>query len=278
LVELKFAASVGVATLLTGGAATVAVSETINTPTLTAREIISRTEAAYAALSSYSDDGRVEATMNGGTQLSKFTIRLARPELYLVEWTSQSPAGPVTGAMWSTGKGHYLKNRGEQQLPNLQANVTQASLLSQNVAGVLPGAFFGLEWGNTLGAISLAPRRLADEKIGRVDCYVLTRDMGGMTPTIWIGKKDHLIRQVRTVFSGDPVAMPDLTDDQIRELLVAHGDPATQEAIAQMRAGLQTANQAMQQVPMNGLVGQIIETHEHIQVNRKFEPSDFAGD
>ena len=53
-------------------------------------------------------------------------------------------------------------------------------------------------WGNQLDAVTPLAKRQADERIGGVDCYVLTisRYAGG-TNTIWIGRDDGLIHQVR---------------------------------------------------------------------------------
>jgi hypothetical protein len=40
-----------------------------------------------------------------------------------------------------------------------------------------------------------------DEEVGDVDCYVITGESKGETKTLWIGKEDYLIRQIRTMVS-----------------------------------------------------------------------------
>src|SRR6185312_15204993 len=56
-IKIKFAAGIGAIALLAGGAATVAISQTSGPSGPTVQEIASRSQQAYAGLSSYSDEG-----------------------------------------------------------------------------------------------------------------------------------------------------------------------------------------------------------------------------
>ena len=44
------------------------------------------------------------------------------------------------------------------------------------------------------------------ENVGAVSCYVFTKGVLGQTNTLWIGKQDFLIHQVRTIINME--AMP----------------------------------------------------------------------
>lgn len=86
-----------------------------------------------------------------------------------------------------------------------------------------------------------------DEKVGNVNCYVFTRELKGRTRTLWIGKKDCLIHQVRTIMSTE--AMKAALDKSAKI------------------TGIHSQN-----VP-SGMTS--TETHVDIVLNKKFSPSDF---
>ena len=107
--NLKFAIGVGVALLLAGGAATVAISQT-GGGKLTAQEIATQSQEMYAALTSYGDTGRVRIEIAGEKKQSTFSIRLQRPNHYHIEWTNSIESAPrlaSSGVVWSEGKGDF---------------------------------------------------------------------------------------------------------------------------------------------------------------------------
>jgi hypothetical protein len=67
----------------------------------------------------------------------------------------------------------------------------------------VPALFYNLSWGNILNNMSYASPtelvRQTDEPISGVDCYVLEQAIGGWT--LWVGKKDFIIRQYRNFIS-----------------------------------------------------------------------------
>ena len=130
--------------------------------------------------------------------------------------------------------------------------------------------------------------KACDEKIGGTDCHVITSKLdpatlpgGGKLPngrligttmtTLWIGKKDHLIHQTRQTIDSSALAMPTISDPQIKATLEKLKKPATPEAIAAWRAQWEKSMKAAQ----NGTFV-FTQTHENISVNKKFSPSDFA--
>ena len=85
---------------------------------LTPGEIFEKARAAYAALTSYSDQGTIVATLNGLTITTTFKIKLARPNLYRIEWlqTNDSPFSMTTTkpqSVWSAGDGDFLDVLGQ---------------------------------------------------------------------------------------------------------------------------------------------------------------------
>jgi hypothetical protein len=128
--------------------------------------------------------------------------------------------------------------------------LSSATGISGRAASSIPGTFFKMNWGNQLGASMQSAKRKSDEKIGGIDCYVLTQEKGGRTQTLWIGKQDFLIHQIE--------------DDTSAKVL-----KAALEAAAKGHPELQ-AN-------LKSIIGdsKIIQTHTNIVVNKSFAAADF---
>jgi hypothetical protein len=107
-IKFKFVAGLGAAALLAVGAATVAISQISAAEKLTPNQIIEKSRETYADLASYRDDGRSVSELSGMTLTTTFSIRLARPDLYRIEW-SQAVAAMYTnhGVVWSAGAGEF---------------------------------------------------------------------------------------------------------------------------------------------------------------------------
>jgi RNA polymerase sigma factor (sigma-70 family) len=253
-IKFKFAAGVCAATLLAGGVATVALCQTSHDGSqLTVQEIVNRAKDAYAALSSYSDDGKTTSTV-GSTVVAPhtFTIKLARPNLYRVAWRQDSMFYVQAGAAWSAGAGDFLKmGDSTQKCSSQEAALSGATGISGGAAGSIPGTFFKMNWGNQFGPVIKSATRKADEKIGDTDCYVLTEEKDGRTRTLWIGKQDFLIHQIENVTSAE--AMRTMMETEAKK----HPE---------LKLMMLT----------NGQESKSIENHEHIVVNQKFSQADFA--
>jgi hypothetical protein len=91
-------------------------------------------------------------------------------------------------------------------------------------------------------------KQQADEKVGSIDCYVLTGEsQSGETKTFWIGKQDFLIRKVQTVIGANAM--------QAAWNGVADGCPDMVAAL-------------------HGFTS--IETHTNIVLNQQFSRADFV--
>jgi len=257
--KLKFAANVGVAALLAGGAATVAISQTNGSgDKLSREEIFQKSQAAYAAMTSYSDDGKSISVLNGTTITHTFSIKLGRPDFYRVEWeqSTESAFYKSTGekeVIWSEGKGDFLEMLGKARKESSKESAFgSAAGISGRASATIPGTFFSLNSVNELGGSTASAKQKADAKVGEVDCYVFTSESKGRTKTMWIGKQDLLIHQVRIVTSAEAM-----------KAIMAEAAKRNPEMAARMPKTEYSDSTAT-------------ETHEHIVVNQKFSPADFA--
>ena len=256
--KIKFAVGLSVVTLIAGGAATVAISQTSGDGKLATEEIFKNAQAAYASLTSYSDEGKTVALLNGTTITHTFSVKLGRPDFYRIEWVQSSESVGYKSAsdkqvVWSEGKGDFLEMFGHaQKQSDKNSALAGATGISGGAAATVPGTFFKMNWGNQLGGPVAEKKRQADEKVGDVDCYVFNSELKGSTRIMWIGKQDFLIHQVRTVTSA--AAM---------KAMMADAAKRNPEIAARMPKREYTDSTST-------------ETHEHIVVNQTFSPSDFA--
>jgi hypothetical protein len=300
--KLKFAIGVGVVALLAGGAATVAVSQTGGGNTLTPQKIAKQSQAAYAALSSYSDSGKITDEAGGQIIPTTFNIRLQRPNLYRIEWTQTTAYFTNGGTVWSAGSGDLMvMKHGNYNAPpakyrDMESVLSAASGVSGGASSTVPGTFFQQNWGDFLKVLASGRSQLVqqkDEIISGVDCYVVSSSMdsaelpnqgklpdnagkiGKRTTTLWIGKQDYLIHQAQTIVEGASFTLPAMSDATIKRMLEGQKKEATSENMAAMRKQLEAVNKKVQS-SIEG--GKIISTqaHENILVNQKFSPADFA--
>ncbi len=250
--KLKFALGVTAGIILAAGVATVAVSKGNDDDGLTARQILQRLHNAYAALTSYSDTGTSTGTVGTKTVPPiTYSTKLARPNLYRIEWQQDYGFFVQTGMVWSAGSGNFLKMTSEsspEREPNMEGSLGGATGISGGAAGSIPGTFFKQNWGN----INMhSPSREPDAAVGGIDCYVLTQSGGGRTQTIWIGKRDFLVRQIEN----------DTTAKALNAML---------DAEAKKNPELRNAPHTV-----SGDV-KSVQTHENIVINHTYSPSDFT--
>lgn len=259
---------------------------------LTTAGIMDSAVAAYAALTSYSASGKTVSIIDmsgmslpdmpkppGGTTdsgkglkalaqatpqtvMHDFTIALARPGSYRIEWEQKT--GPVTqrGAVWSDGTDNYLMMKPEQysKVQGRDMALAAATGISGGAANTVPSAFFGTGT-NILKTLQDLSRR-PDERVSDEDCYVIEGTLAGtMTMVYWIGKRDFLIRQRQQVLGGT-MKMPEMSDDGIRQSLKSMNQEPTPEAIEKTRNTMKRVAAMTSKIR-----GTITETHTDIEVN-----------
>ena len=106
--KMTLAFVAAVATLIEGGMPAFAISQITTGEELSPNKIFQKVQNVYASLSSYSDEGKIVGTVNGVTLITTFTIKLARPNFYRIEWKQQTPFANLGGVVWSAGDGDFM--------------------------------------------------------------------------------------------------------------------------------------------------------------------------
>lgn len=210
-----------------------------------AKSILHRTYKKYASLSSYSSTGSTVDEVGDGRKLTAtFSMRLGRPNYYLVEYEQHADTFTNKGAVWADGTGDYFANdvagtSFKQPYPNSTENLDMIQGLSGGTSAIVPTIFFpGVKMGERIATwiarllgkqheplrewsdpdrwakVSLATEQ--DGKVGNVDCYVLSAEFRNGHALLWVGKEDFLVHQSR-----EWVKMTDseTTDQMIARLL-----------------------------------------------------------
>ena len=219
----KFALYVIMTALLMVGMMKMARSDDKPADNLSPEEIFKysifiKAQDTYDSLTSYSDKGRsvgIDSSISHsliGPSVITFTTKLARPNLYRIEWgrewsgdLSQGIMKTDKGIVWSAGEGDFLEiGNSPEKLKNQHWALLFQSAQSGGATVAIPGAFFKTHWSNMLETFESDWKRKADEKVGDIDCYVFLKD-DTVKKTLWIGKQDFLIHQIRFVTTDTTV-------------------------------------------------------------------------
>jgi len=264
MTRAKLALCIGVAILLVGGTTTKILSSDGSGDNLTPSEIFKKAQEKYASMTSYSDEGKTVETIdttNSPTFIHTFTIRLDRPSLYRIEWVMNIEMGGITemtaksNAVWSAGDGDFLAMAGDgaEKMPSEEIALSSSKDISGYASSTIPPTFFNLNWGSQLGGSVTDEKQQPDEKVGDVDCYVLTDESKkGITRTLWIGKQDFLIHQIRNVTSPEAMKAMMVEEAKSHPEILAH-------------------------MTQSGILGSTsVETHQNIIENPVLTALDFA--
>jgi RNA polymerase sigma factor (sigma-70 family) len=295
--KLKMAIGIAGGVVLTGGIATIALSQGSHPNGLAARDIISQSKNAYAALTSYSDTAINTSTIPGKPVQSittTSTTKLQRLNLYRLGWKqSLNSVAMSTGVAWSDGAADYWvmgpvgqatesKPEKSKDMQGAMIGATEAS--GGWLASAIPELFFNKSWGGVLSSAEIFKRQ-KDEAVNGFDCYVLTgvinkkdHDTAKLesSATVWIGKKDNLIHKTHVVMK--PIVMattPEVTDEQIKKVLEMQNKPATPEAIAELRPLIAETVKQTQKLMASGSID-YVQTRDQIVVNETYPETDFA--
>ena len=234
--KIKSAIGIGAAALFLSAAVAVALSNKNFNDKFdpAAVAILNKVFEKYGSLTNYSDTGFSIEEMNGQRRTNTFTIQLGRPDLYRIEWKYAAQEN-FDGAIWSMGAGdfefltHKFPNypipasQFYKRLNTPDSALDSAANLSGGAAWTIPPLFFGHRDSRGFGLLGQSGsfQRRHDEKIGGIDCYVLTGHLKvtkDLPVTLWIGKDDFLIHQSSKTSWGGGVALqfnPTATPDEI---------------------------------------------------------------
>jgi hypothetical protein len=255
--------------------------------------IIQKVLDRYAAIKTYSAIGELLTDVNhppgamgaitgmtremlqqmGEQQLkSIFTIKMARPNLYCIEWNENIDSDlSKVGNAWSVGDGSYGLILGKEKSSEkpLQALIWTAS----DMGKVQSSLFFDTSL-NTLRMLRGLSQQ-EDEQLEGVECYVISGSRYRRTYTYWVSKKDFLIRRHKFVSGGDGKLIEggghEVTDETIKESLKAMDKEATPEEIAKTRAMLTAANAMASGVKVTNT-----ETYRNIILDQPISKEQFV--
>jgi hypothetical protein len=146
-----------------------------------------------------------------------------------------------------------MRDGAAQKQGSRETALASATGISGNAAATIPGTFFKMNWGDQLGGSMSGAKQQPDEKVGDVDCSVFAKELNkGVMRTLWIGKEDFLIHQVRNVTSAKAM-----------QAMMAETAKSHPEIIARLK-----------QAGMQGITS--TETHQNIVLNPKLSATDFA--
>lgn len=273
---------------------------------LSAADIIQHVNDAYGALTSYSSEGtavtdmdmskmdigslpgvspqiaaRAKASKEAQAALAKpqhlesdFSVKLARPGLYRIDWNSQKGPMKMSGAAWSTGDEHYIY-MGMQppkyvKMQSREMALGAATGVSQGAANTIPMFFFNGKQSmlNMMENVTLGK----EEAVDGTDCYLVNGDLRGMKLNLWIDKSSFLIKQKQQVFGGD-VKMPEMSDKDVDAAIKQLGDGGSEAKRAQVKAMMKNMK-AM----TSKMKGTMTETYRNIETNQKISTDKFKFD
>ena len=239
-------------------------------------DFLGQVQATYDKMQSYSSVGDITSNISGpgfGREEGRYTfsIKLARPRLYRIEWEERLPNMIFTGAAWSTGDGYFITVPGQASLvqpKDISTALSMATGLSGGAAATIPAIFFALSNDSLKPFKDAAFKQDAD--VEGDPCYVITKKTGTTAVTMWISKKSKLLRQRRDDFNG-PMKIPEMTDEEAKKVLQSMGEMPTAAAIKRLNAQMANVRAMM----ASGMRGFDIEVHRQIVVNAALRKADF---
>lgn len=217
--------------------------------------IIQKVLDRYAAINTYSAVGEEVVDVKGPRKTltglltkvltrnkprqirSVFAIKMARPNLYCIEWDNNVDTNlRKIGNAWSIGDGSHALFLGKEQSFE---DPLRALISAQNIGQVQSTLFFdtSLNILRTLRELS----QEKDETVEGVDCYVISGKRLSQSFTYWVSKKDFLIRKYRFLSGGDGKNgekgfQRDFSDKTIKRNLESAGKDSSPEAVAKKKA------------------------------------------
>jgi outer membrane lipoprotein-sorting protein len=208
------------------------------------------------------------------TNSTEVSIKLARPDSYLVEGTSKMAAGRTTmtntTAVWSSGKTNYtlmvMAGGAYKNFTTAPDRKTALMTTAQSggLAMTIPQMFF--DEASDMGKFITDWGQTDDDSVDGQDCYTLTAKMFGQKLKIWVSKASYMILQSQITLGG-PVSDADI------DAAFDTFNNNTHQTQAQLDQQKKMAKQ--QAAMMTKIRGTITETYDNIQTNVTFTADDF---
>lgn len=251
-----------------------------------AAEILNRMASAYAAMETYEANGVIvqDMVVNGtSNRMEKsFTIRLGRPNRYRIVWQARS--GDLSesfhnGAVWSDGSQPYLYMAAMKAYAPVHGDefaLASATGISGGVAFTIPVLFFpDMIDGHSTGSDLRSPALEGVHEVAGRSCYLIQGSSEvSREERLWIATDTfHLVRYARSMEPPDGgYEMPEFTDEELEDTLIAMGREVNEENMKQMRAMMDSASTSMAQME---ITGESVETYAGIR-HPDLEDADFV--
>lgn len=213
----------------------------------------------------------------GITNSMDVTIKLSRPDLYLIEGVGRSELGRMkmtnTIAIWSPGQTNYslmlvggAGNQGFKRYTTVKDR-NQAFMMTGQSGGLamaIPQLFFNEE--SQMAQFITDWQQTADESLDGQDCYTVLAKMMGQKLKIWISKSSYMILKSEITL-GAPVSDADI------QAAISTFDTRTNKTPQEIQQEQTMAKQ--QAAMMTKIRGTVTETYDNVQLNPTLTADDF---
>ncbi|MEN6371165.1 MAG: redoxin domain-containing protein [Armatimonadota bacterium] len=186
----------------------------------TAKDVLLRTAEVYKSINTLKLKGTIYAELSaeGKSKNSQGQVEMSfsRPNKIMLRTSGQGNEGLIV----SDGKAMYIyaHSPGMEKMRGGYSKIYRKASAPKSVSELNSGREGGITTPGLLSGMNLTPyiksaRLKPSEKVGGVDTYVITYPVKtgrkGMTrtETLWIGKNDFLLRQIKTLAQISPSAM-----------------------------------------------------------------------
>jgi hypothetical protein len=261
-------------------------------------EVLQNTKQQYASISSYSSEGVVTMNLDVSAMMSamgpevaampgvqeamgqpqtitySFSVKLSRPNYYSVAWEQSMMGG---GGVWTTDEGTFLlpDRRRYHRMQNAHFALGIAAGHSVGAAQTIPVAFLGMDHGMLKNVFEefIPAATEPDDAIDGEECHVISGTLLGGAATLWIRKSDSLMKQISYELTSEMMD-PQISDEDVRQILVEMRRQPTPQAMAAVRKRLQS-QMAFAAKFQQSIQGSIVETHNNIETDGHLSPEDF---
>ena len=226
----------------------------VQDPAAAARELLGQTRALYRSAQNLQAEGKaliIVLDPETGRETSigaTFSMKLARPRYYRVEWTQHPGLGrPQSGAVWNDGDRPRLYLEASGAVSDMESDemaIAAATGASMATAHTIPTLFF--RFGDSPDLIDriAEPRLEGSQMIGVVDCHIVAgHTANGINYRLWIATNEPYIVQIENSLGGplSQDAIQEQSPEDEERTLKALGREITEENRRQLQDSLRQA-------------------------------------
>ncbi|MHC4740528.1 MAG: hypothetical protein ACYS8Z_01375 [Planctomycetota bacterium] len=233
--------------------------------------IITKVVETYRTMQTYTSQGKIVSKVDSqGERIeieTVFSIKLKKPNLYLISWTKRVPSMPErnhSGVVWNAGGQPYLYWDWGKQKMGVRCDEDMMALVcagaaSDTAAFAIPWLFLEFSANEpTRFARLIAPYMEKSETAGGAPCYVVsgTSDRSEKE-TYWISKDNFLVVKYQRSLKNpkDSIYSSNATDAELDEFLMRMEREITNENRELLKKAIELRGQ---------MGGNVTETHTEI--------------